>query len=194
MRKLVVSEYVTLDGVMEDPGGAEKTPHGGWTWPYWNDEMGKFKGDEMSATDSLLLGRKTYEAFAAAWPNMEGQLGADVMNNIPKYVASRTLKKLDWNNSRLLGPDLEKEVTKLKQQTGKNILVYGSSKLVHSLVQHNLVDDYWLCVYPVVVGKGKRLFGEDNHVTLKLLETKQFATGVAVLHYQSTATKPSAIQ
>ncbi len=188
MRKLVVSEYVTLDGVVEDPGGAEKTPQGGWTLPYWNDEMGKFKGEEMSAAGALLLGRVTYEAFAAAWPKMEGQPGADIMNNIPKYVASRSLKKLDWNNSRLLGPDLEKEVVKLKQQAGKNILVYGSSKLVHALVQHKLVDDYWLCVYPVVVGSGRRLFG-DNHMTLKLVGTEPFKTGVVALHYQPAATK-----
>ncbi len=174
MRNVVVTEFMSLDGVIEDPA---------WTAPYWNDEIAKFKGDEQATTDALLLGRVTYQGFAAAWPESTDE-GADSMNNLPKYVVSTTLDTLEWNNSRLINDNIIDELTKLKQQDGQDILVYGSATLVQTLMQHNLVDRYRLLVYPVVVGKGKRLFDEGTTATLKLVETQQFGSGVVALVYE----------
>jgi len=185
MRKVVVSEYVSLDGVMEDPGGAEKFEHGGWTRPYWSDEMGKAKFDELFASDTLLLGRVTYQGFAKAWPTMKDEAGfADRMNSIPKYVVSTTLKEVEWNNARLIKGNIVEEISKLKQQPGQDILIAGSGVLVQTLMQHDLVDDYRLLVYPVVLGSGKRLFQNGGKTTLKLVETRAFPSGVVLLHYQ----------
>ncbi len=185
MRNLVVSEFVSLDGVMEDPGGAEKFEHGGWTMPYWNEEIGKFKRDELFASDALLLGRVTYQGFAAAWPSRTDPQGfAERMNNLPKYVVSTKLKKVEWNNSRLIKGNVVKEVSKLKQSPGKNILVAGSAQLVHTLMEHGLIDEYRLLVYPVILGSGKRLFRDGRNATLKLVETKAFGSGVVGLFYQ----------
>ena len=185
MRKVVVSEFVSLDGVMEDPGGAEKFEHGGWTMPYWSDEIGKVKFDELFASDALLLGRVTYQGFAKAWPSMKDEAGfADRMNSIPKYVVSTTLEEVEWNNSRLIKGNVVEEIFRLKQQPGQNILIGGSAKLVQALMQHGLIDEYWLLVYPVVLGSGKRLFQEVSKTTLKLVETRAFSSGVALLHYQ----------
>jgi dihydrofolate reductase len=186
MRRVVVSEFVSLDGVMEDPGGGEKFKHGGWTWPYFNDEMGAFKIDELAASDALLLGRITYDGFAAAWPGRTDESGfADRMNSYRKYVASTTLKELMWNNSQLLGENVADEVATLKQQDGRNILVYGSAMLVQYLMQHNLVDEYRLLVFPVVLGSGKRLFrSSEDKFSLNLVEAKSFSSGVAGLIYQ----------
>lgn len=185
MRKVIVSEFVSLDGVMEDPGGAEKFEHGGWTMPYWSEEIGKFKFDELFASDALLLGRVTYQGFAAAWPGRTDEAGfADRMNSLPKFVVSTTLKKVEWNNSRLIKGNIGEEVSRLKQQPGQDILVAGSGELVHTLMQHDLVDEYRLLVYPVVLGKGKRLFRDRDHATLKLVETKTFSSGVVALAYQ----------
>lgn len=185
MRKVVVSEYVTLDGVMEDPGGAEKTKHGGWSFQFWSEEAAKFKFDELFASDALLLGRVTYQGFAAAWPNMQGagEYGERI-NSMPKYVASTTLTQMEWNASLIKG-DLAEEVSKLKQQPGMDILVFGSGEFAQTLMQHNLVDEYRLMVHPVVLGGGKRLFrdGSDMKV-LKLVETKAFSSGVVVLSYE----------
>jgi len=184
MRKVVVSEFVSLDGVMEDPGGAEKSKHGAWTMQYWNDEIGKFKLEELFASDALLLGRVTYQGFAAAWPSRTDEQGfAQWMNSIPKYVASTTLKQLDWNNSRLIKGNLPDEISKLKQQSGKNILVNGSATLVQTLMQHDLIDEYRLLVYPVVLGDGKRLFKDSKNTKLRLAETRTFPSGVVLLQY-----------
>jgi len=185
MRKIFVTEFVSLDGVMEDPGGAEKFVHGGWTMPYWSDEIGKFKFDELRASDALLLGRVTYQGFAAAWPSRTDEEGfAQRMNSLPKYVVSTTLDKAEWTNSHLIKGEISKEVFKLKQQPGQDIMVAGSNKLVQTLMQHDLVDEYRLLVYPVVLGSGKRLFGDASKVTLKPVETRMFSSGVVLLRYQ----------
>jgi dihydrofolate reductase len=177
--------FVSLDGVMEDPGGAEKVEHGGWTIPYWDDEIGTFKFEELFASDALLLGRVTYEGFAAAWPSQSDEAGfADRMNNLPKYVASGTLRELNWNNSQLIKGDVAEEVSALKQQPGKDILVAGSGILANTLMQHGLVDEYRLLVYPVVLGSGKRMFKDGVTTNLTLVDSKPFKTGVVLLTYR----------
>jgi dihydrofolate reductase len=184
MRKLIVTEYVTVDGVMEDPGG-QKGGRGGWSRPFWSDEVGKYKFDELFAADTLLLGRLTYEGFAAAWPKFKDEAGfADRMNNLPKYVVSTTLDNPEWNNTRVIKGDLVEAVTALKQAEGLAILVAGSSQLVHSLRQHDLVDEYRLMVHPVVLGGGLPLFRDSAGVTrLKLLGTQNLPKGIVVLTY-----------
>ncbi len=174
MRKVVVTEFLSLDGVMEEPA---------WTFPYWNDEIAKFKADETLASDALLLGRVTYQGFAAAWPESADE-GAKYMNSVRKYVVSTTLDKAEWNNSHLIKANVVEEISGLKQQDGQDILVYGSATLVQTLVQHNLVDKYHVLVYPVVLGKGKRLFQDGSRATLKLADTKTFSSGVVALIYQ----------
>lgn len=173
MRKLVVTEFLSLDGVMENPA---------WTFPYWNDEIAKFKGEETDATDALLLGRVTYQGFAAAWPESKDE-GADYFNSVRKYVVSTTLNSVEWNNSILIKDNIVEEIIRLKQQDGKDITVHGSATLVQTLIQHNLVDSYRLLVYPVILGKGKRLFQEGTTATLKLVESKTLSGGVAALIY-----------
>ncbi|HZC08387.1 MAG TPA: dihydrofolate reductase family protein [Ktedonobacterales bacterium] len=188
MRKLVVSEFLTLDDVMEGPGGDGEFKHAGWSMPYWDDEIGKLKFDELLASDALLLGRVTYQGFAAAWPSMTDEAGfADRMNDIAKYVVSTTLDKAEWNNTQIIKGDIVEEVTRLKRQPGQNILVGGSGQLVQALARHNLVDDYYLLVYPVVLGSGKRLFRDGTEAVLKLVESRSYASGVALLHYQAAA-------
>jgi dihydrofolate reductase len=186
MRKVVVSEYVTLDGVMSDPGGGDKTKHGGWSFQFWSDEAAKFKFDELFASDALLLGRVTYEGFAKAWPTMKDDGGfADRMNNMPKYVVSRTLEKLSWNNSRLINGDVADEVSTLKQQPGRDILIAGSADLVNLLMRYDLIDEYRLMVHPVILGSGKRLFNSETDMkVLRLVDTKRFSSGILVLTYQ----------
>src|SRR5258707_13399842 len=186
MRKIIVSEFLTLDGVMDDPGGAERTPHGGWSFKFGrSDDQQKFKSDELSASDGLLLGRVTYQGFAAAWPTMPGT-GAygERMNSLPKYVVSTTLKTVDWNNSKLIKQNVADEVAKLKQQPDQDILVFGRGTLVQTLMEHDLVDQYNLLVHSIVLGSGKRLFRDGSQVTLKLVETRMFGSGVAALIYQ----------
>lgn len=178
MRKVVVTEFVSLDGVMEAPA---------WTAPYWNDEIAKFKGDETNASDALLLGRVTYQGFAAAWPESKDE-GAPYFNSVRKYVVSTTLDAVEWNNSRLINTNIVEEITNLKQQEGRDIIVHGSATLVQTLMQHDLVDRYRLLVYPVVVGKGKRLFNEGTPATLKLLESQSFNSGVVALVYEPDRT------
>lgn len=173
MRNVVVSEFLSLDGIMEAPG---------WTFPYWNDEIAKFKGEESSASDALLLGRVTYQGFAAAWPEST-DAGAAYFNSVRKYVVSTTLDTVEWNNSTLINDNIVAEITKLKQQDGQDIVVHGSATLVHTLMQHDLVDRYRLLVYPVVVGTGKRLFQEGTTATLKLVESQTFNSGVVALTY-----------
>jgi dihydrofolate reductase len=187
MRNVVVTEYVTLDGVMEDPGGGEKSKHGGWSFQFWSDESAKFKYDELFASDALLLGRVTYEGFAKAWPSMKDEEGfADRMNSIPKYVVSSTLKDLQWNNSHLIEGDIAEAVRKLKEEDGLDILVAGSARLVHYLMEHHLVDEYRLMVHPVLVGDGTRLFPAESEgkTVMRLAGTKMFNSGIVLLSYQ----------
>jgi dihydrofolate reductase len=175
VRKIVVTEFLSVDGVMEEPA---------WTFPYWNDEIAKFKGEESSASDALLLGRVTYQGFAAAWPESKDE-GADYFNSVRKYVVSNTLEEpLEWTNSTLIKANIVEEITILKQQDGKDITVHGSATLVQALMQHDLVDRYRLLVYPVVLGKGKRLFKEGIPATLKLLGSQSFSSGVVALVYE----------
>jgi len=185
MRKVVVSEYVTLDGVMQDPGGAEKFEHGGWSMSYWDEGIGKVKFDELFASDALLLGRVTYQGFAKAWPTMTGtgEFG-ERMNSIRKLVVSTTLEKLEWNNSHLIKGNVVEEISRLKQEPGQDILVGGSATLAQTLMQHGLVDVYRLLVHPVVLGSGKRLFQNVDKVSLRLVETRAFPSGVVLLEYQ----------
>lgn len=149
-----------------------------WTMPYWYDEIAKFKFDELFASDVLLLGRVTYQGFAKAWPSMTDEEGfADRMNSLPKYVASRTLEEAEWN-ATLIKDNIADEVSKLKQQSGQNLLVYGSGDFVHTLMQHDLIDELRLLVYPVVLGSGKHLFKDGSKTALKLVETKTFSSGL----------------
>jgi dihydrofolate reductase len=173
MAKLVVSQFISVDGVVEDPGGSEGWERGGWAFKYERGPDGdKFKLDEVMGAEALLLGRTTYEGFAAAWPEREGEF-ADKFNNMPKYVASTTLNDPEWNNSTVLGDDVAGEVARLKEQAGGDILVNGSVQLVQTLIEHDLVDEYRLMVFPVVLGSGKRLFGDTSAArSLKLTESK----------------------
>jgi dihydrofolate reductase len=180
MRNVVAVEYLSLDGVMEDPGGAEGFEHGGWTIPYWNDELAQYQEDQFLASDA---GRVTYQGFAAAWPSMTDVPGADRMNSMPKHVASTTLKETEWNASLIEG-NLPEEVARLKQQPGQDLLIYGSATLVQTLIQHNLIDRFRLIVYPVVLGSGKRLFTDGIRADLRLVESKTTSTGVALLTYE----------
>lgn len=173
MRNLVVTEFVSLDSVMENPA---------WTFPYWNDEIAAFKGEETDAADALLLGRVTYEGFAAAWPNSPDE-GAPYFNSVRKYVVSNTLDKAEWNNSVIISGDVVREIQTLKQSVGRDIMVHGSGTLVQTLLQHGLVDRVRLLVYPVVLGTGKRLFADGTAATLQLLETRAFSSGVTALIY-----------
>jgi dihydrofolate reductase len=179
--KIVVSEFVTLDGVIEDPGGAEGFERGGWAFRFERGPEGdKFKLDEVMAAEALLLGRVTYEGFAEAWPSRTGDF-ADKFNNMKKYVVSTTLKDPEWNNSTVIGSNVAEEVPKLRAQDGGDLLVNGSVQLVRTLVEHDLVDEYRLMVFPVVLGSGKQLFGDRlPQRPLELVETRQ--TGeVAIL-------------
>lgn len=176
MRKIVVTMFLSLDGVMEEPA---------WTMSYWNDDIAEFKAAEMAASDALLLGRVTYEGFAEAWPSRPAEEGGDFMNGVPKYVASRSLRELHWNNSHLLGDDVPSEIDKLKRQEGKDILVYGSGTLVNSLMDTGLIDQYNLLLYPVVLGSGKRLFRDGSEAALNLVETRSFDSGVVALTYRT---------
>jgi dihydrofolate reductase len=187
MGKIVVSEFVSLDGVMEDPGGAEDFKYGGWSFEYdRGDEGNKFKLDETMESEALLLGRVTYEGFAAAWPDREDEAGfADKFNNMPKYVVSSTLSDPEWNNSHVISADLPAEVAKLKAEHNGDIVVAGSAQLVHGLLEKNLVDEVRLMVYPVVLGTGKRVFGEtSDRVNLKLTDSQAVGDGIAILIYE----------
>jgi dihydrofolate reductase len=187
MRRIVVTEFISLDGVIEDPGGAEHFKHGGWSFKFQDPEGGKYKLDEVMEHDALLLGRKTYEGFAAAWPERGGDGGfADKMNGMPKYVVSTTLgDDLEWENSTLISANVPAEIAKLKEGEGGDILVAGSAALVQTLKEHDLVDEYRLMVFPIVLGSGKRLFGEsDDATTLKLTDSKTLESGTVILTYE----------
>ena len=188
MRKVVAAEYLTLDGVAQDPGPSGDFEHRGWTAPYWNDELLKYQSDLLFASDALLLGRVTYEEFVAAWPLRSGDPFTDRMNSLPKFVASKTLKgPLQWNATLLKG-DVADEVAKLKNQSGQNLLLYGSGALVNTLMPRNLIDVYRLMVYPLVLGSGERFFRDSGgRTTLALSDAKTTTTGVAVLTYVPAA-------
>lgn len=194
MRELIVAEFITLDGVIQAPGGADEDTeggfqHGGWTQPYWHDDIGAHFFQAMTQADALLLGRKTWQIHGGAFEPMKaGDPFGDVMNGIAKYVVSTTLSSASaWRNSTLISSNVAEAVRKLKQQPGKNILIDGSSVLIHTLVQENLVDEYSLHVYPLVLGGGKRLFPEGKRQNLKLVESQALPTGVVFQRYQPVA-------
>jgi dihydrofolate reductase len=189
MRKIVVSEFMSLDGVMQAPGGKDEDieggfTQGGWTWPYWHDDIGAKFFEAMSASDALLLGRKTWQIHGGAFEPMVDDPFGNVMNAVQKYVVSTTLDDASaWRNSTLIKDDVIEQVRALKAQPGKNILMDGSSVLIHALAENDLIDEYSLLVYPVVLGGGKRVFADGSRTNLRLLETKSFPTGVTLVHY-----------
>ena len=184
MRKIIVSEFITLDGVIEAPGGKETGhPHEGWQTGYRSPEAGKYKMDELASVDSLLLGKTAFEAFAAYWPGETGAGFADPINKMPKYVVSRSLQKVEWNNSHILR-DVAKDVAALKKSEGGNILVYGSATLVRALLHHDLIDELRLMVYPLSIGGGLRLFDDSRELKKFGLKHSRVADGVLILEYQ----------
>ena len=193
MSRVVVTEFVSIDGVMEDPGGAEGTAQGGWAMKFNRGPEGdRFKADELFASDALLLGRVTYQGFAAAWPGRTDEAGfADKMNRMRKYVVSATLPDADasWNNTKVIRSDAAGEIAKLKAQAGGDILVAGSGRLVRMLIDHDLVDEYRLMVYPIVLGSGKRLFESQTTAKLRLTSAKTAGDGVLMLTYQPERAK-----
>ena len=185
MGKIVVTEFISLDGIVEDPGGSEDFKHGGWSFEFSRGEEGdKFKLDEALEAEALLLGRVTYEGFADAWPTRTGEF-ADRFNSMPKYVVSSTLESPAWNNSTVIKGNVAKAVRELRGQLDGNIVVHGSVQLVQYLLEHDLVDELRLMVFPVVLGSGKGLFGEtSDKKTLKLVESKTVGDGVSIQIYQ----------
>ena len=185
MARIVVTEFVTLDGVMEDPGGAEDFKHGGWAFQFARgDEGDQFKLDETMSSDALLLGRRTYEGFADAWPSRSGGF-ADKFNSMPKYVVSSTLSDPEWTNSTVLDGDVVAAVAKLREEPGGDIVVHGSAQLVQALLENDLVDEVRLMVFPVVLGTGKRLFGETgDKKPLRLTDSRVVGDGVAIMVYE----------
>jgi dihydrofolate reductase len=184
--KIVVTEFVSLDGVMEDPGGAEDFKHGGWTFEFARgDEGDKFKLDETMGSAALLLGRVTYEGFADAWPSRSGDF-ADKFNTMPKYVVSSTLKEPQWTNSTVLAGDVGDTVPRLREEVDGDIVVHGSARLVQALLERDLVDELRLMVFPVVLGAGKRLFDDTNDAkrTMRLVSSRTVGDGVAILIYE----------
>jgi len=199
VRELIVAEFMTLDGVIQAPGGAEEDPeggftHGGWTWPYWHDDIGKHFFEAMGGTDALLLGRRTWEIHGRAFdPMPPGDPFGDVMKSVRKYVVSSTLADASlWRNSTIIRGDVADAVRRIKQEQGKNILLDGSSRLVPLLAKHDLVDQYMLHVYPIVLGGGKRLFADGERIRLALVEAKPLPSGVVYLRYRR-AERPEAL-
>lgn len=190
MRKLVVNTFITLDGVMQAPGGPEEDTtgnfkYGGWSFHYWDEMMNKVMDEFMGKPFELLLGRKTYEIFAAHWPYVENDPVADKFNATKKYVVSRTLNKVNWSNSFLIKNNVVQEIGKLKEQNGPELQVHGSANLIKTLANENLVDEYNIWIFPVVVGKGKQLFGEGTNAgNLKLVDVKSSSTGVIISTYK----------
>jgi dihydrofolate reductase len=197
MGRIIVTEFMSLDGVVEDPGGAEDFKYGGWSFEISRgDEGDRFKLDETMSSAGLLLGRKTYDGFADAWPSREGDF-ADKFNNMPKYVVSSTLDNPEWTNTTVLKGDVAEEVAKLKQEQDGDLVVHGSVQLAQTLLEHDLVDELRLMVFPVVLGAGKRLFGDTrDKKPLQLVNSKIVGDGVAILVYQparqdATASSPA---
>ena len=191
MRELIVAEFITLDGVIQAPGGADEDTeggftHGGWTWPYWHDDIGAHFFQAMSGADAILLGRKTWQIHGAAFdPMPPGDPFGDLLNGVRKYVVSTTLTSpAAWRNSTIIRDDVVEAVRRLKQEPGKNILLDGSSRLVQVLAAHDLVDEYSLHVYPIALGGGKRLFPEGKRLDLALVEASPLPTGVVFMRYR----------
>lgn len=191
MRKIIVAEFITLDGVIQAPGSLDEDTeggftHGGWTGPYWHDEIGRHFFEAVEQADTFLLGRKTWQIHAAAFePMPAGDPFGDVMNGMRKVVVSTTLKSTDaWRNSTLIRGNVVEEVRRLKDGPGKNILTDGSSVLVHTLIENDLVDEFALHVYPLVLGSGKRLFPDGKRIDLKLIESQALPTGVVFQRFQ----------
>jgi dihydrofolate reductase len=189
MRKLIVGTFMSLDGVMQAPGGPEEDPtggftHGGWSVNYWDDVMGAQMGESMGRPFDLLLGRRTYEIFAAHWPHST-EPGAEELNRAMKHVASRTLDRVDWANSHLLEGDVPDAVRRLKEQDGPELQVMGSAELLQTLQRHDLVDEYRLMIFPLLLGTGKKLFGGGEVPTsLRLADSKVASTGVVIATYE----------
>ena len=189
MRKLIVSEFVTLDGVIQAPGGQDEDrdggfEHGGWTRPYWHDDIGNSFAALMQDTDALLLGRRTYVTHAEAFePMPAGDKFGDLMNAPKKYVVSRTLKEPTWRNTTIIRDNVIESIRELKTQPGKNILTDGSSQLVHALIQHDLVDELHMILYPLTLGSGKRLLPDGVYAPFSLVSATPYPTGVVGLHY-----------
>jgi dihydrofolate reductase len=192
MRPLIVNTFLTLDGVMQAPGGPEEDPterftHGGWSVNHWDEAMGQKMGESMGPDHpfDLLLGRKTYEIFAAFWPHARDQPGAAELNAATKYVASRTLDKVEWENSNLLQGDLAEAVTELKERDGPYIHVHGSANLIQTLLEHDLVDEFRLMIFPIVLGSGKRLFGDGTiPAAFEVTDSQTATTGVLLVNYK----------
>jgi dihydrofolate reductase len=190
MRKLIVSEFVTLDGVIQAPGGKDEDrdggfEYGGWTWPYWHDDIGQSFASLMKECDAFLLGRRTYLTHAAAFePMPAGDVFGDMMNAPKKYVVSRTLKEPTWRNTTIIRDNVIDSIRALKAEPGGTILTDGSSVLVHDLLKHDFVDELHLLLYPLTLGGGKRLLPEGVHATFRLTSAKPYPTGVVGLHYE----------
>ena len=193
MGRVIITEFVSLDGVMEDPGGAEDFEHGGWSFEFnRGDEGDMFKLDEALEAEALLLGRVTYEGFAAAWPSREGEF-ADKFNTMPKFVVSSTLDDPEWTNSTVLKGDVAEEVGRLKQRLDGDIVVHGSARLAQTLIDADLLDELRLMVFPVVLGTGKRLFGATSGKRpLRLVDSRTVGDGVAILVYEPAANRDGA--
>lgn len=194
MRKIIVAEFITLDGVIQAPGGADEDTdggfvHGGWTMPYWHDDIGAHFFQTMSQADTILLGRRTWQIHGDAFePMPAGDSFADALNGVQKFVVSTTLQSASaWRNSTLIQERVVEAVRDLKEQPGKDILIDGSSQLIHTLAENDLVDEYKLHVYPLVLGSGKRLFPEGRRIHLKLIASEALPTGVVYQHYQTVA-------
>jgi dihydrofolate reductase len=190
MRKLIVSTFLTLDGIMQGPGGPGEDDsggfaHGGWSVNYWDEKMGEVMGAAMSAPFDLVLGRTTYDIFAAFWPDAPEEAGGKPLNDATKYVASRSQPTLDWSNSVLIEGDAAEGITALKQEDGPELQVHGSGNLIQTLLRHNLVDQYRLWVFPLVIGSGKRLFSDGTIPSgLKLVDSTVSTTGVVIGTYE----------
>jgi dihydrofolate reductase len=190
MRKVTVNTFVTLDGVMQAPGGPGEDPsggfkHEGWSVKYWDDTMGQVMGEFMGKPFDLLLGRKTYEIFAAHWPKVTNDPGADALNGAKKFVASTTLRTVEWNNSSLIMGDVGQEVAALKEQSGPEIQVHGSGNLLQTLMKHDLIDEFQLLIFPILLGTGKRLFADGTiPAGLKLVDSQTSSTGVVIAKYE----------
>ena len=184
MARIVVTEFVTLDGVFEDPGGSEGVERGGWAFQFERGEEGdRFKLDETMGSEAMLLGRRTFEEFAKHWPERDGEF-ADKFNSMPKYVVSSTLRDPAWNNTTVLEGDVVDAVTRLTKEQDGDIAVHGSAQLVQALIEHDLVDELRLMVFPVVLGSGKRLFGEMAKKPMRLSDSRTVGDGVAILVYE----------
>ena len=193
MREIIVHEFMTLDGVIQAPGGADEDTdggfqHGSWTLPYWHDSIGERFSQAWSQTGAFLLGRKTWQIHGTAFEAMAGDPFADAMNEMPKYVVSTTLTSASlWRNSTLISDNVIETVTALKQEPGKNLLIDGSSVLIPALAEHDLIDEYWLHIYPLVLGGGKRIFPAGKRINMALVETHTLPTGVVFMRYRRAA-------